>query len=66
MSWIWVVGIKVVVDAEKKYGELVDVCIPRPLKTSRDSSVAISTIVDFVCRTLRPYLYICALCKDRK
>jgi hypothetical protein len=39
MSWICVVGINVVVDAEKKYGELVDVCIPRPRRTSRDSSI---------------------------
>jgi hypothetical protein len=39
MSWICVVGIKVVVDVEKRYGELVDVCIPRPRRTSRDSSI---------------------------
>ena len=39
MSWICVVGIKVVVEVEKRYGELVDVCIPRPRRTSSDSSI---------------------------
>jgi len=38
MSWIWLVGMKVVVEVEKKYGELVDVWMPRPLRTSNDSS----------------------------
>jgi hypothetical protein len=40
MSWICVVGMKVVVDVENKYGELVEVCMPRPRRTSRDSSVS--------------------------
>ena len=39
MSCICVVDINVVVEVEKKYGELVDVCIPRPRRTSRDSSI---------------------------
>lgn len=39
MSWICVVGMNVVVDVENRYGELVDVCMPRPRRTSRDSSV---------------------------
>jgi hypothetical protein len=53
MSWICVVGMKVVVDEEKKYGELVDVCIPRPRRTRRDSSIWISNYIVFRAHSLR-------------
>lgn len=67
MSWICVVGMKVVVDEEKKYGELVDVCIPRPRRTRRDSSIWISMLLYSAHIAPRvAHLYICALCKDRE
>jgi hypothetical protein len=63
MSWICVVGINVVVDAEKKYGELVDVCIPRPRSTSRDSSIGdVSALIHVFCRAWGPHLCIGASC----
>lgn len=39
MSWICVVGMNVVVGLWKKYDELVEVWIPSPRSTRRDSSV---------------------------